>query len=216
MHRRETEKTTGEDLGKISLPSDNDSMFPENTKIIFQNYIESKGIETYCLTNDLEHFHILTNSNVDIIHDIIEVKNFFKCLIELNILKLKEISERISNFKYDFYYQKSLSPAINIDKPCASNKLTASQNLCLILHFPFVFFDIQPKDVKFWESVINLIKIINIVFSSKVQKSEKYNSLHLKSILENYKLFLIQKHYMMTYYLGIIKKNIWLFKKIYF
>lgn len=217
MHREETQKVIKEDLKKLRSATEYNLKFLNNKKLIFTNFCESKGIKRYCILNELKHFHTLVNYNVDVMHDVLEgsvpfvLKHFFKHIIQSNILQLEEINNRIKSFNYGFLYQKCLPPSIDIDKPGTTIGLTASQTLCLILHFPFIFYDIQPKAVEHWKSVISVIQIVNIVISKKIPKMyikilENTIHIHLKCILEVYKLPLIPKHHILLHYPGIIEK----------
>lgn len=81
-----------------------------------------------------------------------------------------EINERITSFSYGYHFKFNKPSSLNIE----SMSMSATECWCLIIHFPFIFYDIisQPIYGQKYLAFVKLLKIINIVFSKKIELSE--------------------------------------------
>lgn len=182
------------------------------------NHKLTKGIKQKSEFNKLAYYKIFESLNVDVMHDILEgavpfiLKLFFQNLIKNKCLSMDEINAKILNFNYG-YLQSSCKPSlITVDKKCRTSiGLTASQNLCLILHFPLIFHDIQDRIPDMWTGVISLIRIINILMTTSINKEfietlKTEIQIHLTSIVNDFGETLLPKHHFMTHYPSVINK----------
>lgn len=217
MPKKETESSIRESSYFLRTSSSYDALFQTNKEEVYTDYNESKGIKRYCILNDLKYFHVIESNSLDLMHDVLEgaipfiLKYFFKNVIEMKIFTIEDINNRIKSFHFSFLYKKNLPPHISIEKGNTSIGLTASQNLCLFLHFPFIFYDIMKKVSKLWEGVLMLLKTINILFSTEInggslQNLQNFIAYHLKIILEHYKRSLLPKHHLLTHYPSFIRR----------
>ncbi|XP_036339979.1 uncharacterized protein LOC118749290, partial [Rhagoletis pomonella] len=217
MNRDKAQKSVVENSNLLRLQSEYNDLFNLNKDVIFIDLKESKGIKHFCKLNELRYFHIMDSNNVDLMHDVLEgavpfvLKNFFKTAIQMKYINLAEINSKIRFYNYGFLQKKNLCSQITVDRTGASLGLTASQNLCLISHFPFIFFDLQEKLPHLWEGITSLLQIIRITLSPVIEEkdieilSETIKS-HLTCIVEQYNLNLLPKHHMLTHYPSIIRK----------
>lgn len=134
-----------------------DIIFKANIDYISEDFNITKGIKRYCILNDLNYFDIFdySTSTVDAMHDVLEgvvpflLKHFFKIVIQMKLINLEDINNRIKSFNFGYLQRKSLPPTISMDKISANIWLTASQNWCLMLHFTLIFYDLPSKVPKF-------------------------------------------------------------------
>lgn len=181
-----------------------------------QNYDSSKGVKRYCKFNELNYFHILDNMAPDIMHDLNEgvilfcLHNFFKLVLQNTDLKLSDIQQRVRDFaSYGPTYQYNKPSLLSVDKDNLNQN--ATQLYCLMVHLPFIFFDIKEKLMPFWEPVESLFKCMQIIYSPviterEIKLLEKHIQQHLKAVIEIFKCTLIPKHHFLLHYPECIRK----------
>lgn len=174
------------------------------------------GIKRHCVLNGLNHFHILDNFNVDIMHDLLEgAVPFVLTQVFLYCFNESIFSEnRLKNLLFFFNYGKlnthNIPPVINMGKKNLGQN--ASQIKCLIQNLPLIIYDYRDNEKlkKVWPCIFTMLKILQIVYSSSITKSNSkdlkdYVSLHLQLLIELFEANLIPKHHMMTHYHFIIE-----------
>lgn len=183
----------------------------------------SFGLENYCKLNDLNHFHSINNRSQDIMHDIDEgaipfiLGHLFDYLSTEKIITLDEIKSKIKSFDYGILERKTIPSEIFFKKKNLNQN--ASQMRCLIKHIPFIFVDllkltdvIKNKKVhKVWKVVEYMLKIIQVINSSKIKEEdlinvEDYIFEFLESIKNLFHTHLIPKLHFMTHYAETIRQ----------
>ncbi len=84
--------------------------------------------------------------------------------------------------------------------------INAIQCWCLLRNVPLIFGDIVPQEDKYWQLLLLLLQIVNIVFSSILTEGLTVYLKHL--IMEHHRLFkclfpgknLLPKHHLMCHY----------------
>lgn len=143
----------------------------ESTKIDLQ---ATKGISEYCILNDIENFHILTNWTADIMHDLSEgcMRFSIECFLVHALSKkvfenASEINILVSNYDFGILNRKSIPSEIKLGGTNLGQN--ASQMKALMLNFPFIFYkfkdNLELKTV--WTLIITMIKIVRICYSNE-------------------------------------------------
>lgn len=107
------------------------------------NYKETIGVKMECALNELNHFHILKNWSVDIMHDLNEgiipfaINLVLKKFVESKILSVEEITQMLQYFDYGFLNQRNVPSKINLDKTNLNQN--ATQMKCMFQHIPYIF-----------------------------------------------------------------------------
>lgn len=216
IHRDEAQRSFVENDTLLRTQVEYDELLSSSTTDF--DHRLTKGIKHPCEFNNLTYYNIFESFNVDVMHDILEgavpfiLKLFFKKLIENRYLSMHEINAKIANFNYGYLQSTCKPPTITVDKKCRTSiGLTASQNLCLILHFPFIFYNIHTNLPTLWKGIMSLIRIINIIMTTSINKEyiqvlRTEIQTHLKSIVEDFKETLLPKHHFITHYPSVMKK----------
>lgn len=178
---------------------------------------ETYGIKRYCLLNDLNHFHIFKNFNVDIMHDMCEgvisflLNNVFLNLIKNKVLKENDLKDMIKFYQYPKNFRRDKPSILSLTRSNLGQN--ATQMKCLFLNFPFIFkrFEENVHLQKVWPSVKSLLRVFQIVFSESINEIlltdlEKCVSQHLQCIKELFNVNLIPKHHFMVHYANVIRK----------
>lgn len=177
---------------------------------------QTLGIKRYCVLNQLNHFHILDNYNADIMHDLLEgavpfvLTHFFSYCINESVFSENRLKNLLLFFDYGKLNTHNIPPVINLNKKNLGQN--ASQIKCLIQNLPLILYDYRDDEKlkKIWPCIYTMLKILQIVYSSSIKKSdlkdlEHYVSLHLQLLIELFEANLIPKHHMMTHYHLIIE-----------
>ena len=175
------------------------------------------GVRGHCGLNDLRGFHCVANFNLDIMHDLFEgvcpfeVKLILKDLIFCKgLFTVKLLNERIKAFPYGFADRKNKPSVISaasvrhVGERGLGQK--AKQMECLIHMLPLIVGDLIPLNDECWELFMLLRRIMDIVCSPVVARSEMPYLKHL--IIEHHSLFrelfpdvrMINKHHHMVHY----------------
>lgn len=177
---------------------------------------QTLGIKRYCVLNELNYFHILDNYNVDIMHDLLEgAVPFVLTQVFLYCFNESIFSEnRLKNLLFFYDYGKlnthNIPPVISVNKRNLGQN--ASQTKCLIQNLPLILNDYRDNEKlkEVWPCIFTMLKILQIVYSSSITKSDlkdlkHYVSMHLQLLIELFEANLIPKHHMMTHYHLIIE-----------
>lgn len=178
------------------------------------NYKETKGVKKACAFNKLNHFHIFDNCIVDIMHEINEgvilffIRIFFQYLIQNKILTIREIEDLVRDHNYGWIWKKYKPSPINIDKHNLNQN--AMQSYCLMLNLPFIFIAYRSKLGSMWGAMEDLLKIMQILYSTRIQKSDVER---LEILVKSHLTYLVKlgaklipKHHIMTHYANLILK----------
>lgn len=182
-----------------------------------QNNLSQTGVKSACVFNSVVDFHIILALCVDPMHDILEgvCKYDLGFILHYYIYVKKYFSfdtlnNRLNAYPYDPNEKKSKPPSIT-DSHLSKKKihLSSSEMLCLVRNITLVIGDLVPIDDEFWQVIIMLHSIVDIVFASHIQK-EVCN--YLQTIIAEYLstistlgLQLRPKHHFLTHYPRIMK-----------
>lgn len=175
-----------------------------------------KGVSKVCLLNNLKYFHILQNTTVDLMHDILEgvihflLEEVFRFCTERKILTKLQLVCRIRDFNYGYLSKKSKPSILKLDKKNLNQN--ASQSYCLMVNLPFILFDVKDKLEEIWICIQTLLKIMQILFSNSIRENDVQSlqeaiESHLKNYFDIFKNKLKPKHHMLTHYPTIIRKS---------
>lgn len=180
--------------------------------------VSTFGVKKSCLLNTLKFFHTSENYAVDIMHDLLEgvvqyeLKLVFKHFIDQKLVSSDTLLQRIQSFNYGYNERKNRPSCLKIDDSSKDLGLNAIQSWCLVRNSPLILGDIVNRNDSYWNLLLLLIQIVNIVFSPVVTYGITY---YLKHLIHNHhKLFkflfpqkrLIPKHHFMLHYPRCIRK----------
>jgi hypothetical protein len=211
--------TMSKEKAKISFQEDTallrtKEQYIAQTKEDCSNVKISKGIKRLNSFCQLKYFDFIDNCTVDPMHDILEgvgpfiLKLLIKELMFVYKLSLETINDKIQSFNYGYLFQKTKPSKIGV----TSFNASASQTWCLLVHFPFVFgYLVNDILLKKWEGLTSLLKIMKIVFSSRVPKNsiqelKELVELHLFIMINEFEVNLIPKHHFLIHYFRILMK----------
>lgn len=182
------------------------------------DFKKTKGIAEYCVLNDLENFHILTNWTADIMHDLCEgtikvlLIIFFEIGMKHKIFSENDIKNLISNYHgYGVLNSQFIPSAVKLTTKNLNQ--SASQMKCLFQHLPFIFYSYKdhPKLETAWICVSTLLTILMICYSNTISEPNLIQlDLAVKSHLENIQRLGIElkpKHHFMVHYSEIIRRS---------
>lgn len=194
-------------------------LYSEHCNAVAQNpsLVHSFGVKRTCPLNSLRYFHSSDNFAVDIMHDLLEgvvqyeLKLLFQYLVKDTIC-LKDLLERIQSFNYGYNERKNRPSTVRVDDCSNDLGLNAIQSWCLLRNTPMIFGDIVEEENIYWNVILLLIQIVNIVFSPTITDGMTCYLKHL--IFDHHKLFksvftdrrLIPKHHLMIHYPRCIRK----------
>ncbi len=169
------------------------------------------GVKRTCLLNTLQYFNLSENFSVDLMNDILEGVAQFELklvlkYVQANFLTAKELDGRLSSFNYGYMERRNRPPSVKLDDESNDLGINAIQCWCLLRNFPLIFGDIVPQEDKYWQLILLLLQIVNIVFSSVLTEGLTVYLKHL--ITEHHRLFkclfpgknLLPKHHLMCHY----------------
>lgn len=175
--------------------------------------MQSADLKFQNVLNNLQNYNMFKNGTVDIMHDILEgavpfaLKIFFKYLTEHKILTSTKIQSILYSYQYTYLDRKNKPTKITLKKNSKTSiGLYASQNWCLIVHVPFLFYEYKNKisDKKIWDLITSLLEVMRVIFSNTIPRfeadllKEKIRK-HLQIILD-LGHSLLPKHHFMTHY----------------
>lgn len=176
---------------------------------------KTKGIKTKCLFNELNNFHIVDNWSIDLMHDVNEgcikylLEHLFSHWCSNAVLREEEIQCMIRDFNYGILSARNKPSLISIDKKNIGQ--SASQLYCIMVHMPYIFYNVKDKIAKEWVLCDLLLDIMQIVYSKRISESHilKLEPL-IEKFLSNMKSILNQglkpKHHFLTHYPSLIRK----------
>ncbi|KAK0138637.1 hypothetical protein N1851_024825 [Merluccius polli] len=140
-----------------------------------------------------------------------KLKLIFQYLVNQKYLSLESLSQRIQSFNYGYIERKNRPSGLKMDDSKGLG-LNAIQSWCLVRNAPLIFGDVLERNNCYWNLLLLLIQIVNIVFSPVVTNGMTYFLKHL--IKDHHKLFkslfsekrLIPKHHFMLHYPRCIRK----------
>lgn len=175
---------------------------------------QTTGIKKYCILNNLNHFHILENLSVDLMHDVHEgvipflLQNLFTHCIDTKIFKIDDIRNMIHFFNYGILNKSNRPSKLKVDKGNLGQ--SAHQSYCLMVNLPFILLKFKNKLLNVWKPVETLLQIIQILFSDKIIENDlaRLTSLidsHLSSLKNIFKVDLLPKHHFLLHYPTVIR-----------
>lgn len=155
------------------------------------------GVAMHCALNELKFYHMIDSMTPDIMHDIEEgaipflLKPFFEHMFKHKVCTESDLKNKIKWHDFEFKHKKNVPTELNINKSCLGQN--ASQMLCLFQSIPFILYDYKNNEFvkKVWICVETLLKIVQIVYSDKIDENNLNNLNEFVRIhLENFqKLF---------------------------
>lgn len=146
--------------------------------------ITASGVKNACILNESKYFHCTQNFVMDILHDFLEGQFMYgiklvigKFLLEDQYnIDLDELHSRLSNFPYGPIASKnkpSLTFTLSNLKNVHEHKIqqSAAQTHCLIRVLPFIFADKVNENDIYLRILINMGKILEIVFAPRMTRS---------------------------------------------
>ncbi|KAJ8018461.1 hypothetical protein HOLleu_43537 [Holothuria leucospilota] len=143
----------------------------ENTELALglRNGDSTTGVKGKSILNELRYFHVVTNYNFDIMHDMLEgvcpfeVKLILRqVILEEHLISLEDLNGRITAFSYSFTDKKnkptviSLSTLRNLKDHSLGQK--ASQMWCLVRMLPLLIGDKIPLEHDHYELLLLLLR----------------------------------------------------------
>lgn len=178
--------------------------------------IATMGVKRRCKFNELMYFHILNNMSLDIMHDVNEgvvaycLHDFFDAIVKkAKIVSETELKQRVRDFNYGSTKRYNNPSIVSLEKHNLNQN--ASQLYCLIIHLPFILFDLKNKVEQYWQPVQTLLDCMCVLYSTKISECnlkslEKSIQLHLKSVQEVFKRSLTPKHHFLVHYPEYIRR----------
>lgn len=191
-----------------------------------QDLNKSKGVKKNSVFNQLEHFHTIWGLPPCLAHDICEGIGAFDIPFILNyFISLELFTENYLNKQLADLFKLLPSTSFSSYK-FKSKKLSGNgtQNMYFILLLPLAIFEKMTKHFygDYWQMMVTLNKIIQLVLSNKISQDE---TAYLQFLIETYltlrkKLFLQNlrpKHHYLLHYDELIRAygpliNVWTFR----
>lgn len=167
----------------------------------------------------MKGFHITQNVTVDIMHDLLEGVCMYvlRAILFVFIFKnkystLQELNNRIKNFDFGLENSNKL-PLIKLKqgKEKLNMKFSAAEVLCLVRYLGVIIGDLVPPSDENWSLYTNLRKIVDIITSPRIVKSDAKDLQKLVKDLNSsyFKLCgkLKPKFHFITHYSNVLLKN---------
>lgn len=175
---------------------------------------DSEGVRMECVYNELNSYDIFNNVSLDVMHDIHEgiVPSFLECFfdhcIRNKIVNEQGIVRRIRDFDYGPLFKKTKPSLLSFSKSHFGQN--ATQAYCLIVHLPFIFYDLKGKLDKLWPVLEKHLQILQIVMSVEITeldltRLEENIATYLNDLLK-IKEKLIPKEHFLTHYPNAMRK----------
>lgn len=134
------------------------------------------GIKQTSALNECMYFHVLSNYSLDIMHDILEgvaqfelklVLGYF--ILERNppLLSLDDLNQHLASHDYGITETKNKPSFFKLDSGNSVGQ-KAMQAWCLIRHVPFIVAPEIEEDNAYWELLLKLLDIMDIIFSPQL------------------------------------------------
>lgn len=132
------------------------------------------GISEKCIFHTIPNFHVTKNLSVNVMHDIFEgvcqydlglVLHHF--IIKEKLFTLDDVNTYVKAFDYGRY--RNAPPQI-LESHVKNRRLmmSASEMLCFIRHFTLLFGCHVPESDRYWDLVLQLRRIAELVTSSSI------------------------------------------------
>lgn len=184
------------------------------------------GINSECIFNSIESFHVTTNFSVDAMHDIFEgichhdMSQIIKYIVESNFMSLEMLNDRVSSFNYGEIEIGNISSSeIKVNYHL---KKTASEMMTFVRLFPLMVGDKIPENDPVWNFLLNLLELIdsNLSYSHSYDSVDRMRELIRKHNSDYVLLFkdtLKPKMHLLVHYPSVIKqsgptRNFWCFR----
>lgn len=178
--------TTTEIAAKIRRKQSYEAVLQSLDEIENLDYKETKGIKKSCVFNKLRFFHILDNCTIDIMHDINEgvipffMDFFFKHMITKKIATFSQIQALCRDHNYGYLWNKYKPSVVKLEKTRLNQN--AMQSYCLIQNLPFILIGYKEQLEPEWQAMTDVLQILQILFSSRVRKTDVYR---LRNLIKN-------------------------------
>lgn len=180
------------------------------------NFSQTKGIKRFCALNEINHFKIVENISVDIMHDLNEgvipflLKQLFTHCISNKVFTEKQITKIIQFYDFGTLNSKDKPSKLMLEKSNVGQN--GAQSRCLFLHLPFILSNFKTNRVlvELWICVKSLLKICQIAYSIKITDAdliilENEIRIRLESVKKCFKAKLTPKHHFLTHYRTVIQ-----------
>lgn len=144
----------------------------ENYKLdVEKNDVSTSGIHEEYVFNEIEDFHIMENSALDIMHDIYEgvceydlSQILLHYIVNLKYFTLQDLNDRIGAFDFGVSELSNRIPFLKKEK-LNNYRLgfSASQVIRFMKYFGLIIGDLVPADDSHWELYLTLRAIIDIL-----------------------------------------------------
>lgn len=144
----------------------------ENYKLdVEKNDVSTTGIHEECMFNEIEDFHILENSALDIMHDVYEgvceydlSQILLHYIVNLKLFTLQDLNDRIGAFDFGVSELSNRIPFLKREK-LNNYRLgfSASQVMRFMKYINVIISDFVPSDDPHWELYLTLRTIIDIL-----------------------------------------------------
>ncbi|KAJ8675348.1 hypothetical protein QAD02_011134 [Eretmocerus hayati] len=147
-----------------------------------QKPVAETGLHGRCVFNELDDFHVISNSSLDVMHDQFEgMCNYVMALILLRLIKvgaqargyfeLSELNRRMRDFNFGFE-TSNIPPDINYDCLKKNDRLKMSSEMLFFLrYFGILVGDLVPTDNIVWSLYLKLREIMHILTCPFVTES---------------------------------------------
>lgn len=136
-----------------------------------KNDVSTTGINSECVFNEIEDFHILENSALDIMHDIYEgvcgydlSQILLHYIVNLKFFTLEDLNDRVGAFDFDVSELSNRIPFLKREK--LNNRylgFSAAQVIRFTKYFGLIIGDFVPHNDPHWELYLTLRAIIDIL-----------------------------------------------------
>lgn len=146
-----------------------------------KNDFKQTGVRKKSVLNDIKSFHVVNNFAVDVMHDIFEgichydiAHILLYYIYECKLFTLEELNICKNNFNYGQIEIGNMSPPIKFEEHLQKKKFKMSaRQMMTFTHFlPLMIGHFIPKNDEVWAFFLGLLKIIDIIMSFKISKSE--------------------------------------------
>lgn len=231
MHKTEAQTSVEENVSLLRDAQEQELTFFENKRKTYERGKDAMGLKRYSLLNSINHFDTQKNMSLDMMHDLLEgdipltMRKFIEKCLDLNIISIEDINEKIVNFDYGLTENKNKPTEISLSESMGNS---ASQKCVLFLHFPFIFPELVEHELlkEHWIAMSNLLGITKICLKPMINDNDlndlsNYITTYLNCIIGTYELTLIPKQHFLTHYVRVIKEvgppiTMWTMRYVFF
>lgn len=191
----------------------------------------TKGFRESSFLNNLDHFHIMENNSLDLMHDFNEgilqyfLHDLFAHITKKKFLTQDELVSLVRDFDYGHFNKDNRPSLLNIDKKNLHQ--SAAQTYCLVIYVPFILKKIERELIEdgVWHCVRLLQRIMQIVYSNCIQEDdiqllEQLVPEFLAAIKHKFGAHLKPKHHNALHYADVIRrmgapKSMWMMRFVF-